>query len=230
MQKCRVYPSLAVAHPPDCSDLVWVSVGFVIDHLLDRSRYQQQCCCGESPPPDIPSLACEDSMGKKRERSVASSAATETGPDPSTAEPLLFQLVDNDGCNSVGSANVSRKRSKVARSEDDSDAPLAAAAEAEDGPNEEDEVDKKRKHGHHHPEAIAPSSTLRQCNGFDIVRKGSRGRGRQLMVLPGSLGLGSGGSGPSGAARLGTLKHGTSGCPVLYVEFAEVRRLYARGS
>lgn len=64
--------------------------------------------------------------------------------------------------------------------------------------------------------AMAPTSALRSCDGFDIVRKGGRGRGRQLMVLPGMLGLGAAGG------RIGTLKDVTSASPTLYVEFPEV--------
>ncbi|CAN0000796.1 unnamed protein product, partial [Laminaria digitata] len=67
------------------------------------------------------------------------------------------------------------------------------------------------------------SSALRHCDGFDVVRKGSRGRGRQLMVLPGTLGLGGGSAGGTAAVKLGTLNTASPGCPVLYVEFPEVR-------
>lgn len=176
-------------------------------------------------------------MSKKRERGPHPGGDGDT--DVSSAEALLFQLASDTEDISAGKPS---KRSKTASSKlagsagnDDNDCNETQGGDAPkptaDGstPSDPTGVVANGKH----PVAIAPSSALRHCNGFDVVRKGSRGRGRQLMVLPGALGLGSGGGGSSGgsgstSARLGTLNIATPTRPVLYVEFPEVGACFGR--
>ncbi|CAM9250417.1 unnamed protein product, partial [Choristocarpus tenellus] len=67
-----------------------------------------------------------------------------------------------------------------------------------------------------HPAALHPGKSLRRCDGFDIMRKGSRNKDKRLVMLPGTLGLANGG-------KLGTLKDITAACPTLYFEFPEGR-------
>lgn len=163
-------------------------------------------------------------MSKKRERE-AKLEVDDVDSDAKAAEDLLFQRVESKPTDKPSSSKRSKSSTKK-------QAPLAATAAVDNnaGTSTDDvapsgtDVDSPDDLGRH-PDAIAPSSSLRHCNGFDVVRKGSRGRGRQLMVLPGALGLGSGGAGGvgGGAGRLGTLKNVTSTCPVLYVEFPQVR-------
>lgn len=162
-------------------------------------------------------------MSKKRDRQ-AKVEDDDIDPDAKAAEDLLFQRVEPKPTDKSSSSKRSKSSTKQ-------EAPLAATAAVDNnaGTSSEDvapagtgteiPADPGR-----HPDAIAPTSSLRHCDGFDVVRKGSRGRGRQLMVLPGALGLGSGGAGGvgGGAGRLGTLKNATSASPVLYVEFPQV--------
>lgn len=171
-------------------------------------------------------------MSKKRDRE--NQTGSDAGPDPSSAEPLLFQLPSSDTSNN-DSTKLAAKRRKILspatlegkNSNDDSSNNNVGAGDV----GEEDGLapsltPTKETYGDRHPAAIAPSSALRHCDGLDIVRKGSRVRGRQLMVLPGVLGVGSGGAG----GRLGTLKNATSACPVLYIEFPEVGLRVAVGT
>lgn len=156
-------------------------------------------------------------MSKKRERSAKKGeSGGGGGPDPSTAEDLLFHLA-SDTPPTEGKAS---KRSKPSNANDDGDEDGATvSAEAVAASDSTTAANPNANANGRHPAAIAPSSGLRHCDGFDVVRKGSRGRGRQLMVLPGALGMGSGGA---GGGKLGKLKDATSACPVLYVEFPEV--------
>lgn len=172
------------------------------------------------------------SMSKKRGRST--DAKVDEGLDVSFAEGLLFQLAsDTDEPQKPPAKRGKSSSAKLPTSagynsshnngaitdlkgEDDND----SAAAAEDGSTSAALAGPTNGK---HPAAIRPSSALRHCDGFDVVRKGSRGRGRQLMVLPGALGLGGGGAGGTAAVKLGTLSTATPGCPVLYVEFPEVR-------
>lgn len=145
-------------------------------------------------------------MSKKRERE-SKVEASDIDPAASAVEALLFQRAES---NPTDNKPSSSKRSKSNTKQEDVAPVSTAIGSPEDlGP---------------HPAALAPTSALRHCDGFDVVRKGSRGRGRQLMVLPGALGLGNGGVGGvgGGAGRLGTLKNVASSCPVLYVEFPQV--------
>lgn len=166
-------------------------------------------------------LDTKTSMSKKRERAKTNldgDGAGDTIQDQDDgAESLLFQVAPSSEADTPSSSSSSRKlsskRSKSSIADDDAaSAAPAAGAGTDSAPAAASAASK------YHPAAIAPSSALRQCDGFDVVRKGSRGRGRQLMVLPGALGLGNGGSG----GRLGTLNNATPSRPVLYVEFPEV--------
>lgn len=172
-------------------------------------------------------------MSKKRERQAKQEG--DDGPAITPAEAALFQLASD-----VDDTNKSVKRIKST----DFKSP-AGSTGAGDGSSSNNNDDNNNEQNNStdkdallatemgppvspltelangaHPAAIAPSSALRHCDGFDVVRKGSRGRGRQLMVLPGALGVGGGGG---GGGRLGTLKNVTSRCPVLYIDFPEVR-------
>ena len=153
-------------------------------------------------------------MSKKRER-TAPEAGVNHGPDPSSAESLLFQLASD-------SSTADLHQSKRVKSEHSTknsssiDENIAGKDVASSVPVR---IAKEK-----HPAAVAPSSTLRHCDGLDVVRKGSRGRGRQLMILPGVLGLGKNALG----GKLGTLKDITSATPVLYVDFPEVRLTFLK--
>ncbi len=154
-------------------------------------------------------------MGKKREReenSVSGDGGDAHHDDG--AEGLLFEIAPAAPDSKPGS-----KRSKSRPSPPPpQDAKGSADEHATVGSTAESGSAAAASASAYHPAAIAPSSALRQCDGFDVVRKGARGRGRQLMVLPGALGLGNGGSG----GKLGTLNIVKPSDPVLYVEFPEV--------
>lgn len=161
-------------------------------------------------------------MVKKRQREEANIDRGSDGERDQDrgAEPLMFENVASDHAAAGSRPGNSSKRRKssgaqpplqVSNGKPDEEAAAGAPA----GPG----AAATGSAGEYHPAAIAPSSALRQCDGFDVVRKGARGRGRQLMVLPGALGLGSGGSG----GRLGALNVATPASPVLYVEFPQVR-------
>lgn len=172
-------------------------------------------------------------MSKKRER-----AKTEVDGDSdgvgdkivqdAGAESLLFEIATPSSDDTTNSSSKN-KRSKNNPTNPRSTTSQDSNGNANDGDG--DDVDAAvgagdadsgamaaSKSQQYHPAAIAASSALRQCDGFDVVRKGARGRGRQLMVLPGALGLGNGGSG----GKLGMLNNATPARPVLYVEFPEV--------
>lgn len=155
-------------------------------------------------------------MSKKRGRSDENHGARGVahGPDPAIeAEGLLFELALDDNENSATTGGqLDSKRIKT---------------KAEDSPNntaEETITESTAPAGTEaasiscpqHAAAIVPSASLRLCDGFDIVRKG-RGRGRQLMVMPGTLGIGGVGG------KLGTLENVTTTSPVLYMEFPQGR-------
>lgn len=163
-------------------------------------------------------------MGKKRERQEGT---TDRGGDGDIsmdqdrgAESLMFEIVASDQTSGTRPDGSSKRRKSSGTSAQpppqgsngnlDEDAAANASAEADAAAT--------ISASSYHPAAIAPSSALRQCDGFDVVRKGARGRGRQLMVLPGALGLGNGGSG----GRLGSLNIATPASPVLFVEFPQV--------
>lgn len=155
-------------------------------------------------------------MSKKRER--AKTEPNDGGENGTTedrgAESLLFEIASPSD---DSSQKPSSKRSKSSNDISSASPPQEPKDEiAATGAAVRAEADSATSK--YHPAAIAPSTALRQCDGFDVVRKGGRGRGRQLMVLPGALGLGYGGSG----GKLGTLSNATSASPVLYVEFPEV--------
>lgn len=171
-------------------------------------------------------------MSKKRGRSIA--AKVDEGPDASFAEGLLFQLAsdDNEPQKPAAKRGKSTSAKLLPASDNQHSNNNGAVTDLAEGDRDdaaataEDESTTGAPAGPangKHPEAIRPSSALRHCDGFDVVRKGSRGRGRQLMVLPGALGLGGGGAGGTASVKLGTLNTATPGCPVLYVEFPEVR-------
>lgn len=153
-------------------------------------------------------------MSKKRERTPD---IVGMGPDPMSAESLLFQLASDMSTVNPHQPKILKTGKSVHgdngsnNSSDGIDESIEAKADASSTPvsiaNEK------------HPAAVSPSSTLRHCDGLDVVRKGSRGRGRQLMVLPGVLGVGKSATG----GKLGVLKNVTSAHPILYVEFSEVR-------
>eukprot|EP00903_Cladosiphon_okamuranus_P011396 g10739.t1 len=163
-------------------------------------------------------------MGKKREREED---ITDRGGDGDIkmdqdrgAESLMFEIVASDKASSRPTGSSKRRKSSggsahppLQSSNGDLDGDAAA-----DAPAEADAA-ATGSAGSYHPAAIAPSSALRQCDGFDVVRKGAKGRGRQLMVLPGALGLGNGGS----VGRIGSLNIATPASPVLYVEFPQGR-------
>lgn len=174
-------------------------------------------------------------MSKKRERAKANLDGDGDGDGDTTiqhgAEPLLFEIAAAAPDDTGSSKNNKRSKSSATnpRSGPSQDAKgnakdngEAATGGGAGGTGSEAAAaaaaSKSQHHQQYHPAAITPSSALRECNRFDIMRKGGRGRGRQLMVLPGALGLGIGGSG----GTLGALKNATSACPVLYVEFPEV--------
>lgn len=171
------------------------------------------------------------SMSKKRGRSTA--AKVDEGPDASFAEELLFQLAtDADEPQKPSAKRGKSSSAKHPTSGGDSSNNNGAVTDLTEGDDNDDEATAEDGStsaapagpaNGKHPAAIRPSSALRHCDGFDVVRKGSRGRGRQLMVLPGALGLGGGGAGGTTSVKLGTLNTATPGCPVLYVEFPEVR-------
>lgn len=145
-------------------------------------------------------------MSKKRERDGGGGDTFQQ--DSSGAESLLFEIAPPP-------EDRTTKRSKSSAA----DAPLLpqeSAGSAGDGNNNAASTAEPSKY---HPAAIAPSSTLRQCDGLNVVKNKARGRGRQLMVLPGALGLGNGSTG----GKLGTLNNAAPANPVLYVEFPEVR-------
>lgn len=156
------------------------------------------------------------SMGKKREREEATIDQDGDGDENQDhpAECMMFEIV------AASDHNTSSKRRKSSSAQP----PLQGSSGIEDegtaeaGASAEPDAAATGSASKYHPAAIAPSSALRQCDGFDVVRKGARGRGRQLMVLPGALGLGNGGSG----GRIGALNIATPASPVLYVEFPEV--------
>lgn len=168
-------------------------------------------------------------MSKKRGRSTAASKADE-GPDAQFAEELMFQLAsdDNEPENPPSAKRGKSTSAKILPTSSagttdltgaDLDDSVTTAAEGGESTSAAAQEPSNGKH----PAAIRPSSSLRHCDGFDVVRKGSRGRGRQLMVLPGALGLGGGSAGGTAGVKLGVLNTATPGCPVLYVEFPEVR-------
>lgn len=156
-------------------------------------------------------------MGKKREReenSVNGDGGGDADHDD-VAESLLFEIAPSAPDGKPGSKrSKSRPSPPPQDSKGSADEHATAESTAVLGSETADSASA------YHPAAIAPSSALRQCDGFDVVRKGTRGRGRQLMVLPGALGLGNGGSG----GKLGTLNVAKPANPVLYVEFPEVRQ------
>ena len=154
-------------------------------------------------------------MSKKRERDGGGGGDT-FQQDNDGAESLLFEIAPPPEDNNTTKPNSS-KRSKSSAA----DAPLLpqeSAGSAGDGNGAASAAEPSK----YHPAAIAPSSTLRQCDGLNVVKNRARGRGRQLMVLPGALGLGNGSTG----GRLGTLSNATPANPVLYVEFPEVREQF----
>lgn len=172
-------------------------------------------------------------MSKKRERAETNLDGDSDGVGDTTiddgAESLLFEIAAPSLDDTSGSSSSSKKK----RSKSSATKPRSAPSQDSNGNNNGDDDDDAAAVGareagsaaaaasaklQYHTAAIAPSSVLRQCDGFDVVRKGARGRGRQLMVLPGTLGLGNGGSG----GKLGALNNATSARPVLYVEFPEV--------
>eukprot|EP00904_Undaria_pinnatifida_P008693 jgi/Undpi1/4954/HiC_scaffold_19.g08306.m1 len=168
-------------------------------------------------------------MSKKRGRSTAASKADE-GPDAQFAEELMFQLAsdDNEPENPPSAKRGNSTSAKILPTSSagttdltgaDLDDSVTTAAEGGESTSAAAQEPSNGKH----PAAIRPSSSLRHCDGFDVVRKGSRGRGRQLMVLPGALGLGGGSAGGTAGVKLGVLNTATPGCPVLYVEFPEGR-------
>lgn len=153
-------------------------------------------------------------MSKKRERTPETVGI---GPDPLSAESLLFQLASDTSTDNPHQPKIPKTGKSVHgdngsnNSSDSIDESIDVKADASSVPGS---IANKK-----HPAAVVPSSTLRQCDGLDVVRKGSRGRGRQLMVLPGVLGMGKSTTG----CKLGVLKDVTSAFPILYVEFPEVR-------
>lgn len=169
-------------------------------------------------------------MSKKRERAKANLDGDGNGDGDTTiqrgAESLLFEIAAAPDGTNTSSSSKNNKRSKSSATNKgnakDDDEMTAAGAEGAGSELTAAVAATKSQRQQYHPAAITPSSALRECNRFDIMRKGARGRGRQLMVLPGALGLGNGGSG----GTLGALKNATSACPVLYVEFPEVWNHY----
>ena len=158
-------------------------------------------------------------MGKKREREEATIDRDGDGDrDPDQgAEVLMFEIVASDQTNNKPAGSKRSKSSSAQPPPQGSNGTVGEGAGAA-GASAEAYAAATRSASGYHPAAIAPSSALRQCDGFDVVRKGARGRGRQLMVLPGALGLGNGGSG----GRIGALNIATPANPVLYVEFPQV--------
>ncbi|CAM9915240.1 unnamed protein product, partial [Discosporangium mesarthrocarpum] len=148
-------------------------------------------------------------------------------------ECLLFHEIAEDA---VPSAKRKKLRPKKQRSASEDEWDAEDDKDDDDGDEDEEVEDKEEKEEDKekvlepytkggrgdrqqlevNPSAILPGKALRGCNGFDIMRKGSRSRGKRLLMLPGSLGLSSGG-------KLGTLKDVTSTSPILYVEFPEGR-------
>ena len=159
-------------------------------------------------------------MSAKRQRS----AEEERSAGPSQVESLLFQLASDGGCDvKDGSSEHGAKRVMISSPKNLSSS-IETEARKDDSIKSEktiEDVTNGSDSTSHGPTlrdlVMVPSSELRLCDGFDIVRKGGRGRGKQLMVLPGELGLGCAG-GP-----LGTLKNAGSASPTLYVDFPEVR-------
>lgn len=153
------------------------------------------------------------SMSKKRERDDGGSG--DTFQEDIGAESLLFEIAPPPEDSAAKPNSSKRSKSSAA------DAPLLpqeSAGSAGEGNSAASTAEPSK----YHPAAIAPSSTLRQCDGLNVVKNKARGRGRQLMVLPGALGLGNGSTG----GKMGTLNNAEPANPVLYVEFPEVREQF----
>lgn len=163
-------------------------------------------------------------MSKKRGRSRGGEDAFSL----SEAEAMLFEVAPNVGDSSnVDVKRPSEKRIKMSPSKDDITTVEGTDTKVDEGLEDENKMEERArglenssgtpKDGASPRDLVmAPTSALRHCDGFDIVRKGTRGKSKQLMVLPGVLGLGSAGG------ALGTLKNVNTSSPILYVEFPEV--------